>query len=194
MKTHRGFTLIEMIVAIALTGIVALLAYGSMQAGLDSASRIERYRRGNESEVLMRSLVTDALRHPSDAPGGSASFEIVNVPGTQGASGDMLRFVSRGVSGALGAGDLWRVQLGQSSRGLQFGATSLDGDAAPIAGAIPSIKSMSVRVLGSTSDVAWRSGWESTRQFPAAVEISFRDSLGALAGPPRVVGTGLESR
>ena len=139
-----GFTLIEVIVAIVLTGIVTLLAYGSVQAGLDSANRIEAYRRTTESEALVRSLVSDALRHPADAPDGT-SFEIAQTA----ESGDVLRFVSRGVSGPLGAGELWRVEIAPSAKGLEFSALPLEGDISPIRGKVPSLGSIDVHVLGA---------------------------------------------
>ena len=187
MKLRRGMTLIEMMVALVLTGIVALLAYGSVQAGLDSAGRIEGYQRKGESQVLLRSLVTDALRHPADAPDGSGTaFEVLQVTG----GGEALRFVSRGVSGPLGAGHLWRVEVGPSSQGLAFNAAALDGDVAPVRGIIPSLRSMMVRVLRSSDDGEWQSEWKSTRQFPVAVEIVLRDSLGVVAGAPLVVQLG----
>ena len=189
MKRRTGFTLIELIVSVALTGIVALLAYGSVQAGLDSASRIETYRRTSESEALTRSLIADALRHPSDAPSGE-SFEIVRTV----ESGSVLRFVSRGVSGPLGAGQLWRVELAPSAKGLQFSAVPLEDALPPISGSVSGLRSIDVRVLGAADDAQWQDHWESTRQFPAAVEIAFHDSRGGLSGSPLLVATGLGSR
>ncbi|MEO5904393.1 MAG: prepilin-type N-terminal cleavage/methylation domain-containing protein [Gemmatimonadaceae bacterium] len=185
----RGFTLIELIVSIVLTGLVALLAYGSVQAGLDSAGRIETYRRTSESEALARSLIADALRHPADAPSGE-SFEILSTV----ESGDVLQFVSRGVSGPLGAGQLWRVEISPSPHGLQFSAVPLEGILSTIRGGVASLRSIDVRVMRAADEVEWQDHWESTRQFPTAVEITFRDSLGAVAGSPLVVTTGLGAR
>jgi len=188
-RSPRGFTLIELIVSIVLTGIVALLAYGSVQAGLDSAGRIEVYRRTTESEALTRALIADALRHPSDAPSGQ-SFEIARTV----ESGDVLRFTSRGVSGPLGAGQLWRVEIGPSAQGLQFSAVPLEGHLSPIRGSAASLRSIDVRVLRAADDAEWQDHWESTRQFPSAVEISFRDSSGAASGSRLIVATGLGAR
>ncbi len=190
MKTRPAFTLIELIVGITLTGTVALLAYGTVQAGLDSAERLDRYRLSGESVALVRSLIGDALRHPSDPPAGEgASFEMMRY-----GESDALRFVSRGVSGPLGAGGLWRVEIRPSGHGIELSATSLDGGASPITGNVPALRSMSVRVRRAADDTGWQNYWESIRQFPTAVEISFRDSLGAIAGPQLIVTTGLEPR
>ncbi len=190
MTRRCGFTLIELIVAITLTGIVALLAYGSVNAGLDSAERVDRYRKDSEGVALMRSLVGNALRHPSDAPFGKGlSFELVH-----GSGSDALRFVSRGVSGPLGAGELWRVELLPSSHGLQFSATSLDQDATPIIGTVTALRSIAVRVRSPDDRMTWQNHWDPTQQFPSGVEISFRDSAGTIASPPLIVATTLESR
>lgn len=188
-RPRRGFTLIELMVSIVLTGLVAMLAYGSVQAGLDSSARIDEYRRTNESEALTRSLIADALRHLSEAPSG-ASFEIERTV----ESGDVLRFVSRGVSGSLGVGALWRVEIAPSAKGLQFSAVPLEGDLNPIQGRVASLRSISVRVLRAPDAADWQDRWESTRQFPAAVEISFRDASGVLSGPPLIFATALSVR
>ncbi|MEO7367277.1 MAG: prepilin-type N-terminal cleavage/methylation domain-containing protein [Gemmatimonadaceae bacterium] len=188
-RSRRGFTLIELMVSIVLTGLVAMLAYGSVQAGLDSSARIEDYRRTTESEALTRSLIADALRHLSDAPSG-AVFEIERTV----ESGDILRFVSRGVTGPLGAGALWRVELGPSRDGFHFSALPLEGNLNPIRGSVASLRSISVRVLRAPDDVQWQDHWESTRQFPSAVEVSFLDSRGASSGSPLLVATALRER
>ena len=189
MRARRGFTLIELMVAIVLSGVVALLAYGSVEAGIDSASRIESYRRNGESEAMMRALVGDALRHPADTPPGAAAFQM--TVGPNGASD--LRFMSRGINGPLGAGDLWQVGLRPTNSGIELDAISLDGDASPIHGTIAGLSSFAVRVRG-LGDQNWQDRWESTQQFPSAVEIVFRDSAGVSRGAPLTVGTALESR
>ena len=187
---RRGFSLIELIVALTLSGIVALLAYGSIQAGLENVGRLDNYRRNSESVTLMRSLLESALRHPSDPPaGGGSAFEI-----SSNSRGTILGFVSRGITGPPGAGELWRVAIQPSPHGLEFSARSLENGMAPIVGSAPALKSFSVRVLRFTDDVAWQDHWESTGQFPAAVEISFRDSTGAVTGPPLLVSTALGVR
>lgn len=191
MKRRSGFTLVELIIAIVLAGIIALLAYGSLQAGIDSTARLERQRSGVETEAMMRTFVSDALRHPADASDGGPSFTIAR---SGQRFGDQLQFTSRGVSGPLGAGELWRVTVASSAQGIDVSASSLDGNSAPIRGLIPTLSSLSVRVLGSPDEKRWQASWESTRQFPSAVEISFRDSAGRQAGVPLLASTGLGAR
>lgn len=180
-----------MIIAIVLAGIIALLAYGSLQAGIDSSERLERQRSGVEAEAMMRTFVSDALRHPADAPDGGPSFAINS---SRQGLGDQLQFTSRGISGPMGSGELWRVTISSSAQGINVSASSLDGNSAPIRGLIPTLTSLSVRVLASPDEKQWQASWESTRQFPSAVEISFRDSAGRQVGVPLLASTGLETR
>lgn len=187
MKSRRGFTLIELIVALVLTGIVSLLAYGSIQAAIDSSERLTKQRQTVESEAMVRTLVADALRHPADSPDGDPTFELVSVAGNRG---NGIQFVSRGVSGSLGAGQLWRVALRPTTGGLELDAISLDGSPATIRGQLPGLSSIDVRVLTAIDDREWQNHWESTQQFPSAVEILFRDSLGRRGAAPLIVQTG----
>jgi prepilin-type N-terminal cleavage/methylation domain-containing protein len=190
MRLRRGFTLVELMVAIVLTGIVSLIAYGSIQAAIDSSERLATQRHTVESEAMVRTLISDALRHPADSPDGDPAFALVSVAGNRG---NGIQFVSRGVSGSLGAGRLWRVALTPTGQGLELDAISLEGSPAAIRGELPNIFSIDVRVLRAVDDREWQNYWESTQQFPSAVEISFRDSLGR-SGAPLVVQTGFGSK
>src|SRR6185369_8818132 len=57
MKARGGFTLIEIVVAIVLTSVVALLAYGTAHAGIDTKERIETYRTNVEAQMIVRDLL-----------------------------------------------------------------------------------------------------------------------------------------
>lgn len=186
MRQRRGFTLIELMVALVLTGIVSLVAYGSIQAAIDSSERLTRQRDTIESEAMMRTLISDALRHPADSPDGDPAFKLVAGAGDRG---NGIEFVSRGISGPLGAGQLWRVALRPTTLGLEVDAIALDGSPASIRGQLPNLASIDVRVLRAGDDRAWQDHWEATQQFPSAVEISFRDSSGR-SGAPLIVQTG----
>lgn len=185
---RRAFTLIEVMVAIVLTSVVALLAYGSLQAGFDSSDALDRYRAGAESDALMRSLLSDALRHPADAPaGGPQSFRIDHTM-SDGISSDKLTFLTRGVSSPLGAGSLWLVTLGPSRSGLRLSAHSLDDESvSPIDASDGVARSIQVRVLRSGPNQVWERDWTSERQTPSAIEIALVDSAGRASGAPLLV-------
>jgi len=194
MKSDRGFTLIEVTIAIVITGVVALLAYGSVQAGLDSGDRVERHRTEVESSALMRSLIIDALRHPASSPATGSSFSL-SRGGTGGLNDDRLQFVSRGVSPPHGAGALWNVVLEPTANGLRLSADPLETTPElAIVSVLPAIRGMRVRVMASGSSPQWSSDWESRNIAPHAVEIQFFDERNREIGAPALVVTAMEAR
>lgn len=194
MKARSGFTLIEITIALVISGVVALLAYGSLHAGFASRDRLEQYRTEVESGAVMRSLMMDALRHPAQAAlSGHQSFAIAPATHAPGLNIDRLQFVSRGVSPPLGAGALWAITLDPSPDGLRLLAQPLEETAArPMTAVFPAIHGMRVRVMASPSSLTWQSGWSSRNTVPHAVEISFLGAGNEEAGPPIVVRMGME--
>ncbi len=184
----RGFTLVEVIVARMLTGVVALLAYGSMQAGFDSSDRISTYRSRAEAEALMRSILIDALRHPAEAPSGGPQSLQVSTVTVDGTTSNVLSFVTRGVIAPLGASSPWIMTVGPSPSGLSLSAKSLEDPSQPAINAVlGSVRRLRVRVLRSTEGAVWEGGWSSQREIPAAIEIAFVDSAGRESAPALLV-------
>ena len=198
MKQRRGFTLLELIVSIAVTGIIALLVYGSASAGFDTRDALARHRATTEAELETRVFLVDALRHASDdANPGTPAFELIDAVDPQGLPSDELTFVTRGVVPPLGASVLWRVTLVPSSGGLLVSAIpadrmSRDGSNPTNAAVLRAAGGMDVEVM-SLADRAWSSAWPSTGQLPAAVRITFYDAAGRVVGAPLVARLGLEA-
>jgi prepilin-type N-terminal cleavage/methylation domain-containing protein len=197
MTGRHGFTLLELIVSIAVAGIIALLVYGSAQAAFDTRERLRHYRATSEAELRARTLLADALRHASDeANVGADAFAIENAIDASGRPIDRLTFLSRGVTPPLGASALWRVDVGISTEGLRIDATPLvDGgdvtsQSAPVTALIPSIRALDVQAM-PVGDPSWVAAWPSIRQLPAAVRIALRGP-DAEVGTPLIVGVGLE--
>lgn len=193
MIERRGFTLIEVTTAIVITGVVSLLAYGSVQAGLDTADRVERHRSGIESAALMRSLVSDALRHPASSPDQALPSFSITQSEAQGVNAARLQFVSRGVSPPHGAGALWNVVLELTPNGLRLRADPMETTPElALESTLPGIRGVSVRSKSSRAERAWNTGWESRRTAPYAVEITFFDAANREVGAPMVVVTAME--
>lgn len=203
MTNRRAFTLLELIVSIAVTGIIALLAYASASAGFDTRDALARYRATNEAELRARVLVADALRHASDeAEPGDVAFELVDATDPRGLPTDQLTFLTRGVLPPLGGSALWMVTLAPSPRGLVFRAApareslpatrSTAVETGAIIAVLAQVRGLDVRVT-SLAAPTWSASWASSGQLPAAVTLTFYDAAGVPVGAPLVVRLGLEA-
>src|SRR3712207_3074218 len=95
----RGFTLVELMIVIVITSIIALLAYGSARGAFDTDERLARARADVEGAGAMRALVSDALRHAVPAVSDDQlAFELERGVAASGLPADRVRFVSRGVA------------------------------------------------------------------------------------------------
>jgi prepilin-type N-terminal cleavage/methylation domain-containing protein len=195
MRSRRGFTLLELIVSIAVTGIIALLVYGSAAAGFDTRDALARHRAGAESELRTRALLSDALRHASDeANPGEPAFELVDASSPRGLPADQLTFLTRGIGSPLGASALWRVTVLVTPTGLVLRASPADMDSATpaLTATIDGVRGLDIDVL-TLADRSWTSAWPSSAQLPAAVRITMYDGAGGVLGAPIVARVGLEA-
>jgi prepilin-type N-terminal cleavage/methylation domain-containing protein len=193
MMSRRGFTLLELIVSIAVAGIIALLVYSSASAGFDTRDALARYRNTNESELRVRAMLADALRHASDdADAGAPAFELVDGTDPRGLPLDQLTFLTRGVLPPLGGSARWTMTLAPTPRGLVVRAAPVDqANGGSITAVLGRIRGLDVQVM-SLVDRSWSTAWPSSGQLPAAVHLSFYDATGAPVGAPVVVRIGLE--
>lgn len=188
-RYQAGFTLLELLVAIVISGMVALLAYSAIASGLDTLSRVDAHRRESQSRALFRPLIADAMRHIADAGVDAPSvFQITTS--SAGSSGTGLVFLTRGIESPLGSSGLWKLSLSPSLPGLRIEAVPLeDVTQSPLVSLVPGVREMRVRVLPTPQDHLWVTNWESPRQHPYAVKIELLDSTGKLMDAPLVIAT-----
>ena len=195
MKVRTGFTLIEVMVAIMLTSVVALLAYGTAHAGIDTQERIERFRTNVEARMIVRDLLTNALRHPVEGGGlamNDTLFSLGAASTAEGAPSNTLRFLSRGVVAPLGATSTWMVTIEPVSEGLRVAAIPARPEEQPIVALLPDVHALRARVLDRSADTEWLTRWDVAGRVPAAVALEFLNERGLPAGPPLVVHGALE--
>ena len=196
MTRRAGFTLIEVIVAIVITGVVALIVYGTVNAGVDTSERVARHSEATEAQVILRELLLDALRHPIEGGGAAMNdtlFYLVDQLSADGVPHDAIAFVSRGVTAPHGATSAWQVTVGVAPEGLRLHAVPAQPDrTAPIDALLPGVHGLDVQVLDRTADSFWHEQWPVAGRVPAAVAIRFIMAPAARAMPPLVVHAALE--
>lgn len=196
MTRRAGFTLLELMVALVVTGVVALLAYGTASAGFDTNERLERYRTAVESRLIVRQLLSDALRHLPEGGGAAMNDVLLTIEDATSAEGlpvDVLHFLSRGITSPLGASATWSVTLGPSLEGVRLVAVPLGAtQAAPIDAVLRDVSGLSVRVLARTDDASWSERWDVLGRVPAAVAIEWLSESGQPVAPMLVVHAALE--
>lgn len=187
-----GFTLIEVITAIALTAIVTAIASAAVASASDARATTLRHQVTLDAESRFRVMLTDMLRH---APAADAVDEpLLRIAADRDASGTnggmRLIFLSQGISQPFGTGRIWRVTVQSGADGIELLAEAIGrGDAlVPLRATLPHRRRMRVEVLESsaTGSVQWRQDWPVERSRPALLKLTFEGDGGALPAPPIV--------
>lgn len=188
MRARRGFTLLELMVGLVISGLVVTLGYSTLQGGLDTEARLTTHRLARESTLATRTMIADALRHGvPGVPGGPAVFVIVDRFDANGVPSDSLTFLSRGIVPPLGTSATWQVALQVTGDSLRFVAWPSEATSVPPVVATVGVgRGFDVQVLGRGVLSAWTTRWPDPGVAPDAVRLSIGDSQ------PLVVRTGLE--
>lgn len=187
---RRGFTLVEVMVSLTITALVASVAWTSLAAGVDSSDRLRDAREAGEAEQAVRAMLVDALRHAvAGSPGGDSVFVIV-----RGARAGEVRlaFRSRGIEQPLGGSAAWLVQVSAGGSGLEVLATPADGNGAPVQAVLPHVRGLDVVVAARHVPDEWRADWPAG-DTPGRVALTFLDSTGHAIGPVIMTRVSLEA-
>lgn len=175
----RGFTLLEILVAVVLTSLIALIAYSVLQVSLGARDRLTLALNSAQRSRATREVLVDALRNlRTPQRRGDTTFVL---------GGDTLTFVSAGGGAPLDAECDWRVTIAPANGGLRFYATPV-GRAPVVAVSflLPGVTRMDVRVLAPTGN-DWLDTWAPTMITPRAVAITLWDHSRVIDPPVRVV-------
>lgn len=187
--TRRAFTLIEVSAAIAITGIVALISYGSLRTALDTGDRSAQLRERVESAALLEQFLSAAGRHSVEvAVDGHPSFELVHALSPSGQPADHLSFLSRGVLAPLGATGLWAVDLDVTAGGVRLVAVPADrATSGRVTASFKEMTGLRVRALSSLTGSHWVETWTSRQPLPAAVMIELLAADGSPSFSPMII-------
>jgi prepilin-type N-terminal cleavage/methylation domain-containing protein len=183
---RRGFTLIEVMLALVISSVVVTLGYSTLQAGMDVEGRIARARERDQYMTAMRAMLGDALRH---AVTGDAS-PAQRLHTESGADGHttLLSFVSRGIVAPHGGTAPWFVTLSTDTAGVTFVARAVDGGAVPLQMQVSNARALAVR-FKAREDLDWQPTWDDAARLPLAIEVRFLDRDGRDAVAPVVART-----
>lgn len=167
--TRRGFTLVEILVAIVLAGVVALLVWGVAGAAADSRERVLRAQQDVRAHVVLRALLTDALIHTT-TPASGTGFSITHAVDPLGRSRDRLTFVTAGGLPPLTADVEWVATLEVLEGDLLLQATPRWlAPPATVAVRLPGVDGLSVAALNDAG--TWTAEWMGP-DLPRAVAIT----------------------
>ncbi|MGZ8414638.1 MAG: PulJ/GspJ family protein [Gemmatirosa sp.] len=188
MSARRGFTLLEVMVALVVSAMVVTLAYGAAQAGFDTEARLRERQAAARATTAWRALLGDALRHVErGVADDDAVFELAAARDDR--ASDTLRLLTRGIVPPHGTGDRWTLTLAPTADGVLLTALPADdGARAPISVLVRAARGVRVQVLpyvGST----WTRTWTRTAAAPAAVSVQLVDAMGRALEPPLIART-----
>lgn len=184
MRRRSGFTLVEVITALVLTGVVALLVYGALGTAADTQARLAGGGIALRRELAWRAIVTDAVRGVR-SPDDYDDPTLVVESRTDGRSrpADRVVLVTSGSMPPLTADADWRVVLAAGPDGVFAEATPLAGSGTPSFVPGPAdLVGLDVQVLARGSSV-WRDSWPGGGTLPRALRITFWTASGPWGDP-----------
>ena len=151
-------------VAVVLTSLVALIAYGALQVSLDARDRLGAAMAVEQRARVTRELLIDALRNTrSPQRPGDTTFTL---------GGDTLTFIAAGGGPPLDPDCDWRVTIAPDAGGIMFVATPVGrAPTARVAFRLPGVTRMDVHVLAPTGS-EWLDTWPAAMITPRAVAIT----------------------
>ncbi len=180
-RARRGFTLLEVLVALVVTAMVVTLSYGAAQAGFDTEARLAERRAAADALTAWRALLGDAIRHVER---GVADDDAVFV-----LAGDTLRLQTRGVVPPHGTGERWLVTLAPTAEGVRLTASPVAGASGDVVSVlVREARGAHVRVLPYAGG-AWTDAWPRASAVPAAVSVQLLDAAGGALAPALVART-----
>jgi len=188
MNGRAGFTLLELIVALVLAGVVALLVYGASAAAFDTQDRLEERRLALRSVQAWRATLEDALRNARPAPTyQDTAFWLDDRTDIGGRPRDRISFLTAGGLPPLTADSDWRVTVTATEQGLTLLAQPVGAlvPARRIVG-VPGITGLQVRVREFTPELAWSDTWRFPRLVPRAIELTYWSDAGPVGPPVRL--------
>jgi hypothetical protein len=168
-------------VAIVLTGVVALTAFGTGRVSVDARARLVAELDAAQSTRAMRELLRGSLRNAvAPRTAGDTTFALRD---------GRLSFVASGVGAPFDPEYDWRVTIAPDSGGLALHAAPVGrAAAAPVAFRLPGVTGWDVQLLapGAGAAPVWVREWSTPAVIPLAAVVAFAGDSAAAGTPLRV--------
>jgi prepilin-type N-terminal cleavage/methylation domain-containing protein len=188
MSRRGGFTLVELMVGLVITSVVALLVYGAIGTAADTQARLADGRTAVRGEMAWRVLVADAVRGiRSGREYEEPTFLLQDGVDADGRPADRLVIITSGSTPPLAPGTDWRLSLAVGREGLVAEATPVGwrvGAPRTVWGP-EELTGLEVEALASGS-AGWMASWTPGAILPHALRITFWTAEGP-SGAPLVV-------
>ncbi|MBK8247726.1 MAG: type II secretion system protein [Gemmatimonadetes bacterium] len=183
---RAAFTLVEVLVALVITGLVTSVAYAALQGGIDTRERLEHHHDRTEAMTAARGMIASAVRHAlPGVRGGPATFSVV-----RGMRSDSVHLLSRGIVEPYGTSASWSVTFWVRNDSLQLRASPSEGSAPLVTAAVAGATSLRLHTLARGSFATWSDRWEDPSVAPTAVRLTWTEASGRPVD--QVVRIGLE--
>jgi prepilin-type N-terminal cleavage/methylation domain-containing protein len=174
VRPRRAFTLVEILTAITITGLVVSLGYGALNTIRSALSALERSGVAEARDARFRALVSEALQHP--APAGGVDMPVFSL--VPGADTPRLLLWSRGVSALGGAGAPLEIAVWWESGAVRFAARE-GSEGRVLASSLPDARDFRILVSDPLTAHAWTDRWHSSTRAPARVALRWTTAHGA---------------
>ena len=176
MNRRSGFTLLELLLAIVVTSLVAMLVYGTVQVGLDARERVAVRLATEQSRRAARLVLVDALRNASPPSFlGDSVFTLEDRRDAAGRPAARLSFRTAGGLPPLTPDSDWLLTLEATDSGATLSArpagTRLSPRLVAHLGDVVGVEVNAQRQGGPNA--GWTRDWHNRASLPAAVSVTF---------------------
>jgi prepilin-type N-terminal cleavage/methylation domain-containing protein len=181
MRSRAGFTLLEVMVAIVLTSLVALMAYGAARVSVEARGGLARHLRTVQEARAVREVLQDVLRNvrPPERP-QDPKFIL---------DAGRLSFAAAGAGPPFDADYDWLITVQPDSGGLQLVAKPIGrAPAAQLAFRLPGVTRWEVQVLAPGGS-EWLPEWPTGSMMPRVVAVTLWNGPEQVGAPLQVALT-----
>lgn len=192
MRNHAGMTLIEMLIALALTGIITSAGYSVFATAIDTRERTRDVMEPVSKASAARGLIMNWLG-AAHVTGREDGVEFVGVDATESSVVDVVTFLTN---------DARPLTTGPATIRLSIDTDSTTRERGLVADAwygmnkhrrmnpLPEATILNIEYFGEVEGLTrWWPSWQSAVRLPAAVRVSIAasDSVRTVSGIPIVV-------